>query len=476
MSTRTRVLIVGAGAAGIAAACRLAERGVHDFLILEAEDRVGGRICTKTFGGVVTDFGCQWVHGEKGNVVYELAGPLGLLEDSCVRLDHSLAFSAGSGLVDWATAQLFLGTLADIAAECAPGLSVAPGPAGDFFLQEYSRRLKAAGIDTDDSTLARAFFRWSRQTQDFQEGPESSNQPSGPGCLEHRDCAGNFWLRWKQGGYHTVIDLLTKRFPDASAELPVRSKVCLNKEVTSVQWEGQHQVVTSCADGSVYLSDHVLVTVSLGVLKDKCQTLFQPQLPAYKLTAIQGLDMGTLDKIFLKFSYQWWPNEVKGFGILWTEEALEKLQIDKGDGSRAWLQGVFGFHPTDNAPTTLMGWVGGQFARQMESLPLPAVLHGCTELLQFFFGQLYDIPRAEQIDRSAWRLNPHFLGSGSFRSVRSEAVGATAALLARPLHDSLGRQVVLFAGEATHDHYYGSVHGAVETGFREADRLANLLA
>ncbi|XP_063220734.1 spermine oxidase-like isoform X2 [Bacillus rossius redtenbacheri] len=434
MSTRTRVLIVGAGAAGIAAACRLAERGVHDFLILEAEDRVGGRICTKTFGGVVTDFGCQWVHGEKGNVVYELAGPLGLLEDSCVRLDHSLAFSAGSGLVDWATAQLFLGTLADIAAECAPGLSVAPGPAGDFFLQEYSRRLKAAGIDTDDSTLARAFFRWSRQTQDFQEGPESSNQPSGPGCLEHRDCAGNFWLRWKQGGYHTVIDLLTKRFPDASAELPVRSKVCLNKEVTSVQWEGQHQVVTSCADGSVYLSDHVLVTVSLGVLKDKCQTLFQPQLPAYKLTAIQG------------------------------------------DGSRAWLQGVFGFHPTDNAPTTLMGWVGGQFARQMESLPLPAVLHGCTELLQFFFGQLYDIPRAEQIDRSAWRLNPHFLGSGSFRSVRSEAVGATAALLARPLHDSLGRQVVLFAGEATHDHYYGSVHGAVETGFREADRLANLLA
>ena len=50
LSKQTKIVIVGAGAAGIAAASRLLQKGENDFIILEANDRIGGRINTKAFG------------------------------------------------------------------------------------------------------------------------------------------------------------------------------------------------------------------------------------------------------------------------------------------------------------------------------------------------------------------------------------------------------------------------------------------
>lgn len=53
MLKNTKILIIGAGAAGIAAACKLLENGEQNFVILEANDKIGGRICTKNFGKIV---------------------------------------------------------------------------------------------------------------------------------------------------------------------------------------------------------------------------------------------------------------------------------------------------------------------------------------------------------------------------------------------------------------------------------------
>lgn len=76
--------------------------------------------------------------------------------------------------------------------------------------------------------------------------------------------------------------------------------------------------------------------------------------------------------------------------------------------------------------------------------------------------------------RSKWYTNSNFRGSYSFRSIESDIVKTSAAKLAAPLLRPSGQPILQFAGEATNDHYYSTVHGAVETGWREAKRIIDL--
>lgn len=55
-----RILIIGAGVSGISAAAKLIERGFSNVVILEAENRIGGRVYTETFADSVVDLGAQW--------------------------------------------------------------------------------------------------------------------------------------------------------------------------------------------------------------------------------------------------------------------------------------------------------------------------------------------------------------------------------------------------------------------------------
>jgi protoporphyrinogen oxidase len=74
---RVSVVVVGAGVAGLACASALASAGVNDVLILEAGDRVGGRVRSVDFHGQSIELGAQWIHGEEGNVALDIAKELG---------------------------------------------------------------------------------------------------------------------------------------------------------------------------------------------------------------------------------------------------------------------------------------------------------------------------------------------------------------------------------------------------------------
>ena len=73
-SRRTKVLILGAGVAGLVAAKTLQEKGIDDFLILEAQDYIGGRFKQKSFAGVKLEEGANWIHyaDDKQNPLWEL--------------------------------------------------------------------------------------------------------------------------------------------------------------------------------------------------------------------------------------------------------------------------------------------------------------------------------------------------------------------------------------------------------------------
>ncbi|KAK5644480.1 hypothetical protein RI129_005780 [Pyrocoelia pectoralis] len=85
------IVIIGAGAAGIAAATKLYQNGFKNITILEAENRIGGRIYSLQFGETYIDLGAQWCHGQENNVVYEMVKDLKILKDDKMypRLCHS---------------------------------------------------------------------------------------------------------------------------------------------------------------------------------------------------------------------------------------------------------------------------------------------------------------------------------------------------------------------------------------------------
>lgn len=73
-----------------------------------------------------------------------------------------------------------------------------------------------------------------------------------------------------------------------------------------------------------------------------------------------------------------------------------------------------------------------------------------------------------------WYSNPLFRGSYSCYTLKTEALGVGTSKLAQPINDSKGKPVIQFAGEATSRKYIGTVHGAIGSGWREADRIIDL--
>lgn len=260
-----------------------------------------------------------------------------------------------------------------------------------------------------------------------------------------------------------------KKQPDPSKALDVESKVVLNKEVSNIVWSNAPRdfVTVKCSDGSSYDADHVIVTTSLGVLKENYKTLFTPQLPALKVNAIEGLSIGAVDKIFLEFEKPFWEDDWPGVSLLWAHQDSQAIR----GTSNAWLEDVFGFYKVEFQPNILCGWIGGPSARAMEKLDDGAVLEGCLFLFRKFLGDRLPWTKPVNMIRSGWYTNKHFRGSYSFRSLTTDMLRTSAKELAHPLVDPLGNPTLLFAGEATSDHHYSTVHGALESGWREANRL-----
>ncbi|PNF14675.1 Spermine oxidase [Cryptotermes secundus] len=469
--SEVRVIIVGAGASGIAAATSLVEHGIDNIMILEAENRTGGRINTVPFGNGVVELGCQWVHGEEGNAVFSMASQYGLLMDSVINYDiEKMVFIGSSGnIVNRKTTEELYGILREISNSSKTDLVNYTGSLGEYFSHKYKQKLE--GHPLSNSSLARAFLDWVHKGSNIEDAADSWYETSGHGQVEYQVCKGKQTWAWKSG-YSTVLDLLKKRIPDPSNELPVESKTNFKAEVNKIRWnnlsgENKNKVAVECSDGSVHVADHVILTLSLGVLKKRGDFMFQPALPAQKLNAIKGLCIGNVDKILLKYPYRWWPDNFTVFSVLKTNETAACI------GEKCWVHDIHVFEVVDNQPHVLSAWLSGSAARHMEQLPEEQLMQETIEFIREFMGKAFNVtvPSPEELLRSSWSSNPHFHGSYSFRCMETERLNVSAAQLAEPVINNNGISVLLFAGEATHSSYYSTVHGAIESGWREAKRL-----
>ncbi|RMC11812.1 hypothetical protein DUI87_11938 [Hirundo rustica rustica] len=485
-----RVVAVGAGLAGLGAAQRL--RGHGSLRLLEAASRAGGRVCTRPFASGLAEMGAHWIHGPSpGNPVFCLASRYGLLGPEAAREENQQVEAGGhppmpsvtygsSGKVLNPKAvrearDLFYALLASTRA--FQGSKEPPWPSvGQYVRAEIARTVPTmAGGQDDARQLQLAVLAACLKLECCISGTHSMDlvglEPFGEYVsLPGLDCT-------FPGGYSSLAERLLSDLPEGT--------VLLNKAVRTIQWQGSFReegddarvfpVRVECEDGDVFLADHVIITVPLGFLKERHQEFFQPPLPDRKAQAIRSLGFGTNNKIFLEFEQPFWEPEQQLLEVVWEDES--PLEEPSADLEANWFKKLIGFvvlQPPEQHGHVLCGFIAGKESEHMETLSDAEVLSAMTHVLRTMTGNP-SLPAPRSVLRSRWHSAPYTRGSYSYVAVGSS--GEDIDVLAQPLpedpRDPRPLQL-LFAGEATHRTFYSTTHGALLSGWREAERLNQL--
>ncbi|XP_040103822.1 spermine oxidase isoform X3 [Oryx dammah] len=476
-----RVVVIGAGLAGLAAAKALLEQGFTDVTVLEASSRIGGRVQSVKLGHATFELGATWIHGSHGNPVYHLAEANGLLEETTdgERSVGRISLYSKNGVACYLTnrgcriPKDVVEEFSDLYNEVynltqeffrhgKPVNAESQNSVGVFTREEVRNRIRDDPDDPEATKrLKLAMIQQYLKVESCESSSHSMDEVSLSAFGEWTEIPGAHHVI--PSGFMRVVELLAEGIPAHVIQLgkPVR---CVHWDQASSRPrgpeieprdEGDHNhdagegsqggeepreerqaedeqwpVVVECEDCEVIPADHVIVTVSLGVLKRQHASFFRPGLPAEKVAAIHRLGIGTTDKIFLEFEEPFWGPECNSLRFVWEDEA-ESCTLTYPP--ELWYRKICGFdvlYPPERYGHVLSGWICGEEALVMEKCDDEAVAEICTEMLRQFTGNP-NIPKPRRILRSAWGSNPYFRGSYSYTQVGSS--GADVEKLAKPL-------------------------------------------
>ncbi|KAI2661832.1 Spermine oxidase [Labeo rohita] len=433
------VVVIGAGVAGLAAAKKLKEYGFNDVTVLEASEKVGGRVATATLGNVCVDTGAQYIHGtSEKNPVYCLLKKSGLLNqipemgteafysDKGHKVDANVArraYEAGEGIIRYRGSNT--------------GKSL-----GEHFAEKTQDVIDSLQ-DNDMKTRMQSVFALVGKDMLIDVGASNLHRISLDSWQYYIDMGDSVNV---PGLMFQLVDMLLEDFP--------KDRLLLKREVSKIKWDGsfsvspprdeplhahtesaseekvrQYPVCIVCENGEEILADHVIVTISLGCLKAQASSLFIPGLPTEKIEVINKLCFGNIAKIFLEYEEAFWENDVGTISLIYEDDTPTSVSTDK----MQWLKNIQYFsvlRPKERFGNILIGWCPGNIADLVETMTDDEISTAITDHLKMFLGHS-NIPQPKSILCTKWRSNKFIKGTYAYLPVGVD--GQVMDILAQPL-------------------------------------------
>jgi monoamine oxidase len=407
------VAIIGAGAAGIAAAHGLKHSGLS-VIVLEARDRAGGRAHTIMAAPDITfDLGCGWLHSADKNRFVAIAEQLNFEIDKTRPPWREQSFDTGFPLgerMDFITA---LDAFYDRAEQAA-------------------RQAIKSGRDQAASDTLEPGNRWNPMI-DALSSYINGCELDAVSILD-MDAYEDTEINWRvRRGYGAMIAAYGASCP-----------LALNCVVSLIDHSGKRlRIETSLG---ALEADKVIVTVPTNLIADEA-IRFHPELPA-KVDAAIGLPLGLADKVMLGLD---------------EPEALPK----DGNLHGATMRTAMGsYHLRPFGQAAIEGYFGGSFARELEDAGPGALAAQSIDEIAALLGNDFR-RKLKPLSESRWAHDPFARGSYS-HALPGHA--GDRAVLAAPVDNRL-----FFAGEATSPNFYSTAHGAGDSGERAAAEVMRLL-
>lgn len=416
------VVIIGAGISGLTAAYEL-KNTRKNVLVLEARDRIGGRIWTDFSLGYPLDLGAAWIHKYDGNPIYKFVTEHGLphqitdrgevsyyqhdgtelkwLEQQRIELSPTIIGGAAyfAGLL-WKGRDLSLGRFAELTAALTP-YGLVPVHERNLLETGFERSI---GADLEEVSLKYG--------------------------LRDSEYAGDDVLFPK--GYLPMLETL-------SEGIDIR----LERKVTEIDYSGSR--IRIMTDTEEHLSERVICTLPISLLEQRV-IRFVPSLPEEKVLACKRVGKGLLNKIVITL----------------REPIAEKRPYTAVATSQrdSWVffsnyQNIFDF-------PVLIGLASGKHAAKIEQMTDQAVQEEALRTLRPVYPDIGE--KVAEVRVTRWKSDPYSQMSYSFIPLGGKHTDLD--IIAQPVDDK-----VYFAGEGTNWKYIATVHGAYLSGQRAAREI-----